>query len=206
MNPTWMGTRAAIAVVLVGITYAAVLAFGMLRHGLSEPIADPVLAVMELLTIASTVPILLLFVALRATVASNRRRLATWALGFAVPFALATVGVHLFELTAGRRTGSGGLVWPSTSYAIELLAWDVLLGLALLLAAAALRSDTTATRARRWLAVTGALCLLGILGPVIGSMRVQLIGVFAYAVLLPITAGTLAAWFGRESPGRRAPR
>lgn len=206
MNPAALGARAANAVVLVGITYVAVLGLGMLRHGLSEPITDPVLAVMELLTIASAVPTLLLFVALRATVAADRRGVATWALGFAALFALATVGVHLFELTAGRRMGSRGLVWPSTSYAIELLAWDLLLGLALVSAAAALRAEETARRVRRWLAITGALCLAGIAGPVLGNMRVQLVGVFGYAVLLPITAWMLAAWFGRAWPGGRAAR
>jgi len=201
-----LGARASISVVLVGVVYAVVLAFGMWHHGLSEPIADPVLAVMELLTIASAVPILMVFVALRALAPAAERARSTVALGSAALFACTTVGVHLFELTAGRRTGSRGLVWPSISYTFELLAWDLLLGFALVLAAVALRPDTTATRARRWLAVTGALCLLGTIGPVIGNMRVQLIGVFGYAVLLPITAGMLAAWFGRESRGGHAPR
>jgi hypothetical protein len=194
------------AVVFVGVAYAVVLAFGMVRHGFSDPITDPVLALMELLTIASAVPILLLFVALRATVTAGRRRLATRALGFASLFALATVGVHLFELTAGRRLGTRGLVWPSTSYAIELLAWDLLLGLALACAAGALRREERAERASRWLAVTGALCLAGTAGPLLGSMRVQLIGVFGYAVLLPVTAWMLSAWFGREWLERRAPQ
>lgn len=206
MNHARAGSRAATAVVLVGVAYAIVLAVGMRRHGLSEPIADPVLAVMELLTIASAVPILLLFVALRAAAPPAGRAHATRALACAALFAVTTVGVHLFELTVGRRIGSRGLVWPSTSYAVELVAWDLLLGLALVWAAAALATDARATRVRRWLALTGTLCLVGIAGPAIGDMRVQLIGVLGYAVLLPVTAWMLAAWFGRGSPGRRAPR
>jgi hypothetical protein len=200
--PARLGTRAGVAVVIVGGAYAAVLACGMVRHGLSEPIADPVLAVMELLTIASAVPILLLFVALRATTGAASRPSATLALGSAALFSLTTVGVHLFELTLGRRMGARGLVWPSTSYAIELFAWDLLLGVALILAAQSLRADASAARVRRWLALTGVLCIVGIIGPVIGNMRVQRVGVLGYAVLLPITAWRLAVWW---RDGRRAP-
>lgn len=200
MSPSRTGERAGRAVVLVGVAYALVLAFGMWRHGLSEPIADPVLAVMELLTIASAVPILLLFVALRAAAPQAGRARATVALVFAALFAATTVGVHLFELTLGRRLGTRRLVWPSTSYAIELLAWDLLLGGALVCAALALRDHAGAARVRRWLALTGALCLLGIIGPVIDDMRVQFIGVFGYAVLLPVTAWLLARWFRANVP------
>lgn len=202
MNHPRMGARAATAVVIVGVAYAIVLAVGMRRHGLSEPIADPVLAVMELLTIASAVPILLLFVAVRADAPPAGRAHATRALVCAALFAVTTVGVHLFELAVGRRVGSRGLVWPSASYAVELVAWDLLLGLALVWAAAALATEARAARARRWLALTGTLCLVGLAGPAIGDMRVQLIGVLGYAVLLPVSAWSLATWF-RGGTGAR---
>ncbi len=186
--------RSAYAIVAVGVAYALVLAAGFAKHGLSEPIADPILALMEVLTIASALPILALFVALHEIATSESRFWATLALCFAAMFALATMGVHVFELTAGRQMGSRGLVWPSTSYAIELLAWDVLLGGALLSSAVALKREPSTRRICAWMNVTGVLCVAGMIGPITGIMRLQLVGVFAYAVLLPVVAWMLAGW------------
>lgn len=201
MTATQLGARSASTVVAVGVTYAVVLAIGMVRHGLSEPIADPILAVMELLTIASALPLLSLFVALHACALPGARNWATLALCCAAMFAFSTIGVHFVELTSGRATGSHGLVWPSATYAIELLAWDLLLGLALVLSARALPDDPRSRRLGHWLSVTGALCLAGLIGPFVGDMRLQLIGVFGYAVLLPIVAWVSVGWF--RAPERR---
>jgi hypothetical protein len=84
--------------------------------------------------------------------------------------------------------GGGGLIWPSTAYALELLAWDVFLGLALLSAAATLGIASRERAAQNGLVACGVLCLAGIVGPAVGNMRLQLIGVFGYAVVLPVAA------------------
>ncbi len=181
--------------VVVGIAYAIVLALGMAVHGLSEPIADPILAIMEMLTIGSALPILALFVALHAAIEPGRKVWATLALCLVAMFAFATMGVHLVELTAGRAMGRMGLVWPSVTYAVELFAWDVLLGLALVLAAAALPVTSRERQLRWWLRLTGGLCLAGITGPLVGDMRLQLVGVAGYALFLPVVAWKLAGWF-----------
>lgn len=201
MTAAQLGARSGAAVATVGIVYAVVLAVGMARHGLSEPIADPVLATMELLTIASALPLLALFVALHASAEPAGRLWSTLALCFAAMFAFATIGVHVVELTVGRAAGRHGLVWPSATYAIELFAWDLLLGLALVLAACALPADQASRRLRFWLRVTGALCLAGLVGPFAGDMRLQFVGVLGYAVLLPIVAWMLTGWF-RAAAGR----
>ena len=195
MTNAQIGARSGFAVVYVGLAYAIVLAAGIARHGFSEPIADPILAVMEVLTVLSALPLLALFVALHAASASDRRPWATLALLFAAMFCFATTGVHFVELTAGRALGRSGLVWPSVPYAVELFAWDFLLGVALVLAAQALPHAPRARRLRGWLRATGWLCLIGLLGPLVGNMRIQLIGVVGYAVLVPIVAWMLAQWF-----------
>ncbi len=199
--PARFGQRCAALVVLVGVAYAVVLAAGMWRHGFQDPIADPILAVMEVLTIASALPILGLFAALHAIAADDRRLPAMLGLLFAAMFAAATLGVHVVELSAGRALGRPGLVWPSVPYAVELLAWDLLLGLALLCAANTLPRAGSTQRLVRWLRVTGSLCIVGLVGPLVGNMRLQLIGVVGYALLLPIVAGMLASWFGRMPAG-----
>lgn len=195
MTPTQLGVRSGAAVVLVGVAYAIVLAIGMTRYGLSEPIGDPTLALMEVLTIASALPVLSLFVALHAATETSRKLWATLALCCAAMFAFATTGVHLVELTAGRALGSHGLVWPSATYAIELFAWDFLLGLALLLAAGALPVSHGTRRLRYWLRATGGMCLAGLVGPVVGDMRLQFVGVVGYALMLPVAAWMLIGWF-----------
>lgn len=195
MTASRLGCLAGRAVVTVGIAYATVLALGFARHGLSEPIADPVLAVMELLTLASAFPLVLLVTAVLFVAPEPRRIWAVLALCFIVMFATATSAVHVVVLTAGRQLASRGLVWPSTTYAIELLAWDLFLGVALMFTAAALDPAKTAFALRRLVQATGVLCLAGLAGPASGDMRLQFVGVFGYAVLLPVAAYGLARWF-----------
>lgn len=194
MTAARLGFLSSAAVVVVGAVYAIVLSLGFARHGLSEPIADPILAVMEALTLASALPLLLLSVAILRVASNDRRTWGMIALCFMVMFAMATSGVHFVELTAGRQMGTSGLVWPSTIYAVELLAWDVFLGAALLFAAIAL-GDRAPRTVRRLVQVTGVLCLAGIIGPLTGNMRLQLVGVFGYAGLLPVAGFALSRWF-----------
>ena len=73
MTATELGSRSAATAVVVGIMYAVALAIGVAQSGLSTPIVDPVLAIVELLTIASALPLLLLFVARHACVATAQR-------------------------------------------------------------------------------------------------------------------------------------
>lgn len=179
----------------MGAAYLIVLALGFARHGFDEPIADPILAVMELLTLSSVLPLVSIAVAVMLVAPDGRRVWGILAVCFVAMFAVATSGVHVFELTVGRQLGTPGLVWPSASYAIELLAWDLFLGLSLLFVAGALDPRLAPRWLRRVTQLAGALCLAGIIGPATGDMRLQFIGVLGYAVLLPLVALGLARWF-----------
>lgn len=192
-----LGLWSALAVAAIGVAYVAVLAAGFRIHGLREPIADPVLAFMEVLTLLSAPPILVLVAAVHDGAAAERRVYGRIAVAFAALFAGTTSVVHFVELTARRQTGASGIVWPSAAYAAELLAWDVFLGLALLFAAPVLDGRGAERAARIALTACGALCLAGIAGPVLGNMRIQLIGVFGYAVVLPLACLLLARLFAR---------
>lgn len=98
-----------------------------------------------------------------------------------------------------RQLGGGGIEWPSRAYAAELLAWDLFLGLALLFAALVF-DDNGPERTVRWsLTACGILCLVGAVGPAVGNMRIQLVGVLGYAVLLPVVSVLLAWVFARRS-------
>jgi hypothetical protein len=197
MTANRLGFWSAVAVVVIGITYAFALGAGFARHGLHEPIADPVLTVMEVLTLLSAIPLVTLMAAIYERAAPELKAHGLVALAFATLCAGTTSAVHFGELTAVRQLGGGGIVWPSRVYATELLAWDVFLGLALVFGA--LTFGGPRERAvRRGLLACGVLCLAGTVGPALGNMRLQLIGVLGYGGVLPVVAFLLARLFARE--------
>lgn len=110
-------------------------------------------------------------------------------------FAGITSVVHFTELTAGRQAGDFGIVWPSRVYAAELLAWDVFLGIALVALGSTFAPAGGERRLRTVLMTCGWLCIAGTIGPVVGNMRLQLIGLFGYGVVLPIAALLLMRHF-----------
>jgi len=205
MTARQLGFWSASIIGWVGIAYFVALAVGMAMHGLSDPIGDPILALMEVLTLVSALPMILLMAALHDVAAAERKVFGVVALSFGILFAGTTSLVHFLELTATRQLGTSGIVWPSKAYAAELLAWDVFLGLALFFSSLVFANDKSARSAANALRLTGVLCVLGTVGPVIGNMRLQFVGVFGYAVVLPFAAFQLAAWFGSsEAPERPA--
>jgi len=111
-----------------------------------------------------------------------------------------TSAVRFVELKAVRQLGSGGIVWPSASYAVELLAGNLFLGLSLLFAAPAFQGSGLEAHVRRALLIGGALCVAGVIGPAVGDMRLQLVGVLGYAGVLPVVRFMLARRFRRAPP------
>jgi hypothetical protein len=99
------------------------------------------------------------------------------------------------ELTAVRQSATARLTWPSTAYALELLAWDLFLGLSLLFAAPVFRAGKLEGAVRVGFYAAGTLCLVGILGPASGDMRLQFIAVAGYAGVLPAVCLLLALLF-----------
>ncbi len=182
---------------LIGIVYAAAVGAGISEAGLSRPITDPILAVMEVLTLLSAILFLVLMAALRESAPHERRVFGTAALVFAAVMAGLTCAVHFVALTAGRQSGLTVLEWPSVSYAVELLAWDVFLGLSLLSAAFVFDGGGLRAIIRGALALSGILALMGTIGPIVGNMAWQRIGILGYGIGLPLVALMLAIFFRR---------
>lgn len=199
MNAKRFGYWAATALGVLGIVYLVVVGVGIAQAGSSEPIVDPVLAIMEVLTLLSAPLVVILLAAIHEYAPSEQRTLTLAALAFGVAMATVTSTVHFIGLTSARQMGAFVLDWPSHLYAAELLAWDVFLGLALVLAASAFSGDALSRWTRRILAATGTLCLLGTAGPLIGDLSVQRIGVFGYGVGLPLSSFLVARVFRRSA-------
>lgn len=198
MSHLRLGRLSATAIAAIGALYLVALAFGIGEHGFNEPIADPILAIMEGLTIASACAIVALVVAVHAHAPPYRAVHTMASLAFAVMFAGTTSVVHVVQLTALRQLGQDVIAWPSALYAAELAAWDLFLGLALLFAAPVFAGTGLEARIRRGLALCGVLCLAGLVGPAVGNMRLQLVGVAGYALVLPVVSVFLMAFFRHE--------
>ena len=205
MSANRLGSWSAIAVFLIGLAYLVTLAKGFAVHGRAEPIVDPILAIMEALTLLSAPLLVVLMAAIHDYASVQRKIYGMIALAFTILCAGATSSVHFVELTARRQLGSAGIVWPSSEYAVELLAWNLFLGLALLFAAPVFDGGGAARRVRGGLFISGVLCVAGIIGPIVGNMRLQLVGVLGYAAVLPVVCFMLARLF-RSDQGQGSSR
>lgn len=192
-----VGYFSSCALAAVGLVYIGVAGTGIAVAG-SDPIRDPILAVMEVLTFLAALLVVLVMAAVHDRAVPDTRIFGSIALSFAVVMTGLTSAVHFVALSAGRQTGLTTLGWPSALYAVELLAWDLFLGLSLVSAAFVFRGPGLA-RAVRWsLAATGGLCLLGTAGPLMGDMAFQRVGIVGYGVGLPITSVLIALTFRKQ--------
>ena len=183
---------------MVGLAYIVALVIGFATRGLSAPIFDPLLAIMEVLTLIAAPLMLVMTAAIHRRASDERKTMGLLAFAFMLLMTGTTSAVHFVNLTATRQLGTALLVWPSPAYALELLAWDVFLGLSLVFAAFTFQGSGRASHVKRGLLVCGLLCLVGAVGPAVGNMRLQLIGIFAYGGVLPVVALDLSRLFRGE--------
>lgn len=179
----------------MGGAYAAALIVGFATRGLSAPIVDPLLAIMEVLTLIAAPLLLVMMASIHARASRDRRLAGVVAVTLMTLATGITTVVHFVELTALRQLGAAGLVWPSAWYASELLAWDVFVGLSLIAASLALDNSDDERRVKIGLLACGLVCLAGVVGPIVGSMRLQLVGVFGYGVVLPVVCWRVSNLF-----------
>jgi hypothetical protein len=199
-----LGMWSGFAYFLLGAAYAVVVAIGMAKTGLAKPITDPILAIMELMTLLGAPLLVIIMAAVHASAAPPKKAYSGAALAFMTLVVGLTCAVHFVGLTAIRQVGTARIAWPSPFYALELLAWDIFLGLSLICAAPVFQGNRRKRTISIWLLVTGILCVAGTLGPATGNMRFQFIAVAAYGVLLPITSLLLAEDFHRADRVDRA--
>jgi hypothetical protein len=198
-----LGITSAIAVLVIGMLYVGtILLWIVVEASPREPIGDPFLAVMEVLTIASALALLGLALAIASYADHDRRVHAVTSLVFAALAAGLTTAVHFVQLTAVRQLWRADaitdyrLIWPSALFAVEYLVWDLLIGLMMICGSFVFRAPGNARQAQVAMVVGGLLCVAGLAGPLSGQMILQNIGVVGYAVVLPIAAVFIARTFG----------
>jgi hypothetical protein len=196
------------AIVVVSAFYAVTMVLGFLSLGnVRDPLPDPYLAVAELSILVMAPVMVVLMAAVHACAPVRVRLFSLLAFGWMLLAAALTLTVHVVELTVARRIDPAALPgmsrlfdfeWPSMLYAVDIVAWDLFLGLSLL-AAAVVFVGGNHTAVRRGLLVSGALCLIGLVGPATDVLAWRAIGILGYAVIFPLTCLALSRAF-RSTP------
>ena len=193
-------------VVAISVAYAAIMVAGFGSLGnLTDPLPDPYLAVAELLILLMAPVMVVLMAAVHACAPVHLRMFSMIAFGWMLVAACLTMTVHVVELVVARRVDPGAVpgfarlfdfAWPSMLYAVDVVAWDLMLGLSLLFAAFVFTGRRY--RGVRWgLLASAALCLVGLVGPATGVLAWRGIGIFGYVVAFPVTC---VRWAARSRP------
>jgi hypothetical protein len=196
----------------IGVVYAIVGIIGVMERppgGDAFRQVDPYLAILEILIILFVVALVTMMSAVYAYAAAGRKTYALAALAFTVAWAILTCSTHFVGLTVGRQIEAAAMPqlsqqlsfegWPTIALALDLLGWDFFLGLSLLFASAVFKGGgRKQARVRAGMILGGTLCLAGTLGPLLGRMRLQVLGIAGYAFVLPAVCALLAVLFARE--------
>lgn len=203
----------AVGTAVLNAVYVVTLAAGLLSlQSPLQPIGDPLFAILEVLIILMMPLMVALMVAVHAWAPARAKVFSLLALVFMSLLAGLTCSVHFVILTVGRHAEFSEIAgmplllsfkWPSVTYALDILAWDVFFALSALCAAPVFSGNRVATSIRVLLALSGAMALAGLSGVFAGDMQLRNIGIVGYAGVFPVAALMLAILFHR-TPAQEA--
>ena len=191
-----------IQIVLAAIYLAAVVAIFITG---AIPPAEPYISIVSIVSLAS-VPIFVFLWAILHRVSSPEKKVFTQtSLALIVIFATLTSINRYVALTVVRQSIAMGITdglnwfmpygWPSIMAAIEVLAWGFFLGLAFLFLAPVFRTGKL-ERAIFWtLIFSGIFSLIAVLGQVVNSVVLNILGIIAWGPGLILLFGLLSSWF-----------
>jgi hypothetical protein len=213
-----LGAWSARAIFLIEVVYVAVFAAGFASIGnTSDPLPDPYLAIGEILILVMAPIMVGLMLAIHQCAPKQSKPFTHVALGWMLAAAAFTTVVHFVQLTVARHIDPAtfpgyarifGWHWPSTFYAIDIVAWDVFFGLALLFAVPAFTHRGHAKLVRRGFILSGSLCLIGLVGPFSNVIALRTIGIVGYTVIFGLTCLPLSRTFnaGTKRANSGAPK
>jgi hypothetical protein len=204
-----LGAWSARAIFFIEVAYVAVFVAGFASiRNTNDPLPDPYLAIAEILILVLAPIMVCLMHAIHRCAPKQARPFTQVALGWMLAAAAFTTVVHFVQLTVARHidpaTFSGyarifGWRWPSTFYAIDIVAWDVFFGLSLLFAVPAFAHGRDARLVRRGLILSGSLCLIGLIGPFANVIGLRTIGILGYTVVFGLTCLPLGRTFKADT-------
>src|SRR5678815_585100 len=196
------GLRSAWANFVLFIVYDLIVITGIvIGQGVLK---EPYLAIAEVMTLVSAPLLILLMVAIHECAPQSAKVFSLTALAWILLLAGSTVIVHFVNLTLWRQISDQqkidyvrflGWEWPSMMFAIELVAWHLFFGLSMFFAAFAFKGVGKEKIVKQGLIITGILCIVGLIGPVIGDLKWRMMGIFGYGILFPIICVYIARVF-----------
>jgi hypothetical protein len=203
-----IGRWSARALFVLTVVYSADFVVGFAALGnVRDPLPDPYLAIGEALILVMAPILVALMLAIHACAPHRAKPFTQVALGWMLAAAALTTTVHVVELSVARHVDPASFPgyprifdfqWPSLLYAVDIVAWDVFFGLALLFAVPAFRRGSH-TAARLGLIASGSLCLLGLIGPLTNAIGWRAIGIFGYTIVFAATCVPLARAFRSDA-------
>jgi hypothetical protein len=208
-----LGRTATWAVFLLSVAYFIPLTLGLLTlKSPRDPIGEPYFTIMELLIILMAPCMVASMVVVHYYAPTERKAYSLTALAFMVLLAGLTSCVHFVFITVGHQIEAIGLSWvplfisfkwPSVTYALDILAWDIFFPLSMLFAAPVFSGGKLEAAVRLLMIVSGVLCLAGLIGVPLADMNYRNIGIIGYALVAPVAFLLLGILFGRTQPGAR---
>jgi hypothetical protein len=197
-----MGVVSGYLVAILSALYAAILFVGLITLPTPEhPIQNPWFTIMELLILVIAPAMVAFTVALHSWVPQEKKSAAVLSIVFMSLCTAITSSVHFCVLTLSRNPLVStmdwapfvfGFTWPSLSYAMDILAWDIFFALAAFFCALSLRGNANA-RHEHWLLISAsATSFLGLAGVVLENMNIRNIGIVGYVLLFPSSAVLIA--------------
>jgi hypothetical protein len=211
-----LGRIAGWAVFLLNVAYIVPLTLGFLSlKSPLDPIGEPYITTMELLILLMAPFYVVSMVVIHYYAPPERRIYSLTALAFMVLLAGLTSCVHFVIITVGHQIEATGLAWvplfisfkwPSATYALDILAWDVFFPLSILFAAPVFGGGRLEAGVRIVMIVGGVLALAGLIGVPLANMNYRNIGIVGYALVAPVAFLLLGILFGRTQPTTKETR
>jgi hypothetical protein len=195
----------AVGVVTLSAAYFVPLVMGFATLPSPDvPFLDPWFSMMEVLIILLAPLMVALAVAIHSAVPIARKPFTLASVVFMGVMAGITSGVHFTVLTLSHRADFAALPWldsliafewPSVTYTLDILAWDVFFPLSVLCLVPVFGGSRHNRAIKVLLLTSGVLAIAGLAGVVLDDMGVRNIGIVGYAVVYPIAALLLARAF-----------
>jgi hypothetical protein len=199
------GMVSALGVVVLSAAYLVPLVLGFATLPSPDvPFLEPWFSMMEVLIILMAPLMVTLTVAIHSAAPVARKPYSLAGVVFMGITAGITCSVHFTLLTLSRRADFVSLPWlkslltfqwPSVSYTLDVLAWDVFFGISMLCLVPVFSGSRLNRAIRALLLASGIIAIAGLAGIVLDDMSIRNIGIVGYAVVYPVAAVLLARFF-----------
>jgi len=191
-----------IEIVLAAMYLAAVAA--MFISGTIPP-AEPYTSIVNIVSLASVPIFVFLWVILHNVSTPDKKIFTQTSLELIVIFATLTSINRYVAMTVVHQSIAMGITdglnwfmpygWPSIMAAMEVLAWGFFLGLAFLFLAPVFRKGKLELAIFWTLIISGVFSLIAVLGQIMNSVVLNMLGIIAWGPGLIVLFVLLAFWF-----------